>query len=268
MQIFISKSHFRVSEKIYAYFSIQRFRAVSNWNIIWGLLRSFAKFEGKITSWILRFAKDREIDLSHRQHAANSVDDSVTMLFELEMILSSPRHVPGGNGIARSRKRRCNIPTSLRPEVLNSRGWETLDIRRGLSEAKRCARNQGVLKGISAGTDGYAACQRPLNFKRVRLPRWREMKEEREREREREQRSRSRKCSPQPSEKNRPAANFDLFPSCWHPSIFYRTFNSILSLAHKRIRKMRRRLRAKKRRFRAAMLARCSYIVRNGSITS
>jgi len=46
-------------------------------------------------------------------------------------------------------------------------------------------------------------------------------------------------------EKNRPVANFDLYPDCWRPSLFYRTFNFTVSPLRNRIREARS-LRAEK----------------------
>lgn len=102
----------------------------------------------------------------------------------------------GGNSIAGSRRRRCNVPTSLRSETLNCGGREISDIRRGLSVAKRCARSRDVLKGISAGAGWLCGLPTSIEFQASVY------RAERKRNRERERRSRSRKCPPQPSEES------------------------------------------------------------------
>lgn len=121
-------------------------------------------------------------------------------------------------------------PTWAEPQYLKLRENER-NVR--LSDVARRWRNDAQapsLKDISAGTDGYAACQRPLNFKQVRLlnPRKRENEEE---ERETECRGHVRASALRNGAKNRPTANFDLYPACWHPSHFYRAFNSAFTVS-------------------------------------
>lgn len=79
-------------------------------------------------------------------------------------------------------------------------------------------RQAGVLKGISAGTDGYAACQRPLNFKRVRLPIGPDGEGDREtsgRERRDEREVTSAQVDPPPRNRarNRPGALTSIYKS-------------------------------------------------------
>lgn len=88
---------------------------------------------------------------------------------------------------------------------------------------------QAPLKDISAETDCYGACQRPLNFKQVRLLN----------PRERESRGHVRASALRNSPRRIDPPNFDLYPACWHPSHFYRAFNLAFRRPVKRIRKTR-----------------------------
>jgi len=206
----------------------------------------------------------------------NSADDSVTMLFELEMILSTPRYVSDENNIARSRRQRCNIPTSLRPEILNRAGekcWISDAACRRRNDAREAEAFWKVFRQ-------ERMAMRPANVHWISSEsvyrakeRWRERKGGRERERKMEWKKEYREngghvltSALRNRAKNRPAANFDLFPS-WRPSIFYRIFNSIPRHLITELNTTWR-LCIKKWRFCVAILICSLYVVRNGSITS
>lgn len=122
-------------------------------------------------------------------------------------------------------------------------------------------RGASILKGISAETDGYAACQRPLNFKRFRLP---DPGEGKGRGKRRREVTSAQVPSVTEGRIDPPLTSIYIPVAGTHPLPFIALLISTVSPPSNRIREMRS-LRGEKRRYRAAMLLSPAIVYRSRS---